>query len=309
MAQAKNNTFLYLFFGVIAVLLILILVFVFSGKEKKDSSSLNMEKVELLNNDNSSIDNNLKKQADKEIGKVQVKENINIDMSMLFQKSDLEDTLSKISHETQSQAASNTKTFSQNKVVTTQKAMKTLPVKENVSSPVTVEPVATPSKVRSGFNDTKSQNSASVKTADNNTSTTINVMVNEKQQVKNGSTLRMIATEDFYLDGVKIPKNTIIAGVANMANQRVNISVPSILFNGKLFNVNYTVYDAGDGIAGINVPDLVIHDLAQEEANSTVSSVKINTPVVSVPINTSRKAISDNTATITDKYRLILRTK
>lgn len=310
MSQGKNNAFAILFISIAVIIGIAIITMFLPKKKTSESSGFNMDKVEILNKDSEGMNTNLKKQADSEIGKVEVKDRINVDMSKLYENDQQVEKIQEVEETNQEEVKTQVKTTSRKTTVKTESIIKKVTDEKIVdpTSPEQVTTIAATPKTRSGFNDTKNQQST-ISESNSKSSSIINVSVFDKQQVKNGSSLRMISTEDFYLEGTKIPKNTFITGIVSMSNQRVNVSIPSILYNGKLFNTNFTVYDAGDGLQGINVPDLVVHDIAQEEANNALSEVKVHTPIVTVPINTSRKALHDNSAFITDKYRLILKSK
>jgi hypothetical protein len=171
------------------------------------------------------------------------------------------------------------------------------------------ETVKQESRHRSGFNDSpEEQNQEANKSS--NSSSSINVVVHNEQTVASGSTVRMRATEEFMLNGIKIPRNTFITGKVTISGQRVNIHVPTIEYNGKLYDVNFNAYDRGDGLEGANVPDLMIHDAAKEELNNGINQagqVTVTTPMVTIPVNTGRKKLQETKAQLSENYKLILR--
>ena len=317
MSQVKNNSFALIFVVVVIGMIVLMVMFLFSGrkKETKEENDVNIEKVEVFNKDTGNIKENLKKQVDQEVGKVEVKEDINVDMTKLFDKSDQEGAeipnpeTEKKDEPEQTQPVQQTQPVKMPKPAASQPSVKVVYVKQPVEKPaVEKEEKKEAPRRRSNFNDSQENTQKEVQN-DNKTSSTIKVVVHNQQNVQNGSTLRMRATEEFKINGVTIPKNTFISGQVSITNQRVNVKVPSIEYKGQLYTVNYTVYDGGDGLEGASVPDLIMHDATKEEANSALSQVKINTPIVSVPIGTTRNAVQKSSALMTENYKLILRLK
>lgn len=139
------------------------------------------------------------------------------------------------------------------------------------------------------------------------TSSYIKAVIHTQQKIKHGSTVRMRITENCKIGGQNINANTIIYGVASIGQERVNISIRSINSGRSIITANMAVYD-NDGIEGIYIPGLVRHEAARESVNEGLSGVKVDLPVVkNVPVNVTRKENQQQSATLTNEYRIILK--
>lgn len=112
----------------------------------------------------------------------------------------------------------------------------------------------------------------------NSNTNSIKVSVFGDQELKNGSPIKMILTKSINLEGESIPKGTAVYGVVHSANGRMTISVSSIRYRDKAFNVSLNAYDK-DGIKGINITDSdpkenTVKEVAQEvvERSGIISS-------------------------------------
>ncbi|MDP4186552.1 MAG: conjugative transposon protein TraM [Bacteroidota bacterium] len=322
MVQKRQNTFGIIFLVIVAGMIILMAFFVFPGKkkDKNNGNDINTASVEILNQDTGKISNNMKKMVDEESIKIQVKEDINVDMSKLFEDKEKAGSNNNIGESDKNEIKKEeikeksqdlkspktkqekSKTTNDHKPPTIKKNADIRPMEKRV---LIQTPVKSQARYRNNFND--SQDQTVQVNEETHTSSDVMVVIHNQQKVKNGSTVKMRAIQEFIIDGVKIPRNTFISGIVSMGSQRVNIRVPSIGYTGKLYPVNFVAYDYGDGLEGVDVPDLILHDAVKEEANNALGQVKINTPFVSVPITTGRKAIDENTAVLTENYKLILR--
>ena len=56
------------------------------------------------------------------------------------------------------------------------------------------------------------------------------------------------------IDGVLIPRNTPLYGLATIAGMRLQVTVSSVEYGGRIFAVETAVYDL-DGQPGLNVPN------------------------------------------------------
>lgn len=83
---------------------------------------------------------------------------------------------------------------------------------------------------------------------------TIRICVADNQVVRSGGIVRLRLLEAVRIDGIVLPRNTLLYGQAQVAGLRLSVVVSSIEYRGNLFNVDATVYDL-DGQPGLNVPD------------------------------------------------------
>ncbi|MDP4260109.1 MAG: conjugative transposon protein TraM, partial [Bacteroidota bacterium] len=103
---------------------------------------------------------------------------------------------------------------------------------------------------------------------------TIPAVVEEDQELTAGSTLVLRITEEETVNGVAIPRNTLIYGIVSLNGERMNVSIPSIRCGAAIYPVSLQVYDL-DGLPGIRIPDGLGREVAKESAQQGIGSVGI----------------------------------
>lgn len=133
------------------------------------------------------------------------------------------------------------------------------------------------------------------------------VVDNRSRTVKNGSTVYFHSANEFTLSGVKVPKNTIIQGVATISGERVKITVSQLRIGADFHSVNWKVYDSG--IEGIYVPEKLGDNVAKDGADQALdqgSKIETNVPVVgSVKLNLKKKN-QESSVVLPDGYKCTL---
>lgn len=86
------------------------------------------------------------------------------------------------------------------------------------------------------------------------TAPTIRACVAQTQVVRVGSTIALRLLEPVRIDGEVIPRNTPIYGAVSVTSDRLRVTVTSIEYRGRIFQVQAEAYDL-DGQPGINVPN------------------------------------------------------
>lgn len=82
---------------------------------------------------------------------------------------------------------------------------------------------------------------------------TIKACIHDNQTVMNGQNVRLRLLEALQVGNIIIPKNTHLTGIAKVQQERLDIDVESIEYNGNIFSVELTVYDT-DGQKGLATP-------------------------------------------------------
>lgn len=83
----------------------------------------------------------------------------------------------------------------------------------------------------------------------------IPVVVHEDQVIKEGQQVKLRLLKEVTAEGVTIPANTILYGICQLSNDRLQLTVRSLQLNGQLIPLDLEVYDT-DGSPGINVPGM-----------------------------------------------------
>ena len=83
---------------------------------------------------------------------------------------------------------------------------------------------------------------------------TVRACVASTQVIRAGSTVQLRLLEAVRIDGVTIPRNTPLYGLATISGMRLQVIVSSVEYGGRIFAVEAAAYDL-DGQPGLNVPN------------------------------------------------------
>lgn len=122
-----------------------------------------------------------------------------------------------------------------------------------------------------------SQNSNSFYTADESQEqeqqqNSIEAVIHDTQTIVNGSVVKIRLSNDIFLQGTMIPKNTFLYGIASLKGERVEVKINNIQFRNSIFPVELTVYDM-DGIDGIYIPGAINRDVAKASADRSIQTL------------------------------------
>lgn len=82
----------------------------------------------------------------------------------------------------------------------------------------------------------------------------VKACVAQTQVIRAGSTVQLRLLEAVRIDGVTIPRNTPLYGLATISGMRLQVTVSSVEYGGRIFAVEAVAYDL-DGQPGLNVPN------------------------------------------------------
>ena len=82
----------------------------------------------------------------------------------------------------------------------------------------------------------------------------VKACVAQTQVIRAGSTVQLRLLEAVRIDGVTIPRNTPLYGLATISGMRLQVTVSSVEYGGRIFAVEAVAYDM-DGQPGLNVPN------------------------------------------------------
>ena len=83
---------------------------------------------------------------------------------------------------------------------------------------------------------------------------TVRACVASTQVIRAGSTVQLRLLEAVRIDGVTIPRNTPLYSLATISGMRLQVTVSSVEYGGRIFAVEAVAYDL-DGQPGLNVPN------------------------------------------------------
>jgi conjugative transposon TraM protein len=105
---------------------------------------------------------------------------------------------------------------------------------------------------------------------------TVEAVVHETQSLVNGTTVKLRLANAIFINGVQIPKDNFLFGVASLKGERLAITVNSIRYGNSLFPVELSVYDL-DGLSGIYIPGALNREVAKESADRSMQTLGIAT--------------------------------
>ena len=83
---------------------------------------------------------------------------------------------------------------------------------------------------------------------------TVRACVAQTQIIRAGSTVQLRLLEAVRIDGVTIPRNTPLYSLATISGMRLQVTVSSVEYGGRIFAVEAVAYDM-DGQPGLNIPN------------------------------------------------------
>lgn len=108
-----------------------------------------------------------------------------------------------------------------------------------------------------------------------NVQNAIEAVIHETQTLVNGSTVKLRLINDVVINGVNIPKDNFLFGMAQLNGERLEIQINSIRYNQSLFRVDLSVYDL-DGLAGIYIPGAINREVAKESADRSIQTIGLS---------------------------------
>jgi len=171
------------------------------------------------------------------------------------------------------------------------------------------EPSAKP-KVNTNPNGRSRNLSAGNQTVANNL---ISAVIHNDQVITSGAKVKLRITENIVVDGITIPKNSFVFGIATFSKARMNITLSSIIVGSSIMPFNKSVYDK-DGMEGIYLPENVKSEDATQatndmtdEALSTVNGAGIVGAALNTGKNIFRRKAQRQTVTLKANYKLYLK--
>lgn len=107
---------------------------------------------------------------------------------------------------------------------------------------------------------------------DKDSSNAIEAVIAETQIIQPGSMLRILLAQDVFIGLEKIPAGTMVAGICELKEDRLEVIVRSIRKGSSLFAVRLEVYDL-DGLTGVYTPGSHSQQTLLQQADRSFSAV------------------------------------
>ena len=118
-----------------------------------------------------------------------------------------------------------------------------------------------------------------------------------------GSRLRLRLLEDIKAGNNLIKKGTYLyALISGFSEQRVKLTITSILSDGKILPVKLEIYDL-DGMPGLYVPSSAFRDFTKDLGSNTVQGISIDGTSTSFLMSTMDKMFQSTSSAIADLIR------
>lgn len=145
------------------------------------------------------------------------------------------------------------------------------------------------------------------------TSNLISAVIHNDQVITSGAKVKLRLTQDVVMNGVTIPRNSFVFGIATFSKTRLTIALQTIVIGNSIYPFNKTVCDK-DGMEGIYLPENIRAEDASEattdmtnEALSTVNGSGIIGAALNTGKSMFRKKSQRQTVTLKANYKLFLK--
>lgn len=150
-------------------------------------------------------------------------------------------------------------------------------------------------------------------------SNAIQAIIHEDQDIVSGSVVKLRLLDSIQANGVLIPRNGFIYGVATINDERLKIEIASLRYQNSIFPVSLSAYDL-DGLEGLYIPGAITRDASKEGVNDAIQSVRMMSldPSLSVQVADAgihaakglfRKKVKQVRVKVKAGYQLLLRDK
>jgi conjugative transposon TraM protein len=119
----------------------------------------------------------------------------------------------------------------------------------------------------------------------------IKAVVDGKQKIADGATLRIRLSDSVTLKRQILPKGQLLFGICRMMNQRLLVSVKNIRLNDQIIPADLTIYSL-DGMPGIPAPEAELVNAAGDGAQDALAQLQVLTADQSVGAQAAASGIN-----------------
>jgi conjugative transposon TraM protein len=133
---------------------------------------------------------------------------------------------------------------------------------------------------------------------------TVTAVIHESQTIVTGATVKLRLTNDIFINGVLIPKDNLVFGIASLDGERLQVKISSIRYGNTLFPVTLSVYDL-DGLNGIYIPGAIARNVAKESTDQSIQNLGFTTYDPSFGAQAASAGVSAAKTLFSRKVRLV----
>jgi hypothetical protein len=138
-----------------------------------------------------------------------------------------------------------------------------------------------PGRTKSKLENKQLSGSYTVKTKqdvfdDNNQANAVKAVIHQNQEIVSGSVIKLRLLDTVYINGIIIPQNHFIYGLAQINSERMLINIKSLRYKNSILPVSLSAFDL-DGIEGLFVPGTISRDASKQGVDDAIQSMQIMT--------------------------------
>lgn len=103
---------------------------------------------------------------------------------------------------------------------------------------------------------------------------TIQATIHEDQDIVSGSVIKLRLLDSIHVDGVLIPRNRFVYGVATIDDERLKINIASLRYQNSILPIALSAYDL-DGLEGLFIPGAITRDASKDGVNDAIQSLQV----------------------------------
>src|SRR5690606_38260154 len=103
---------------------------------------------------------------------------------------------------------------------------------------------------------------------------TIQATIHEDQDIVSGSVIKLRLLDSIRVNGVLIPRNRFVYGVATIDDERLKINIVSLRYQNSILPIALSAYDL-DGLEGLYIPGAITRDASKDGVNDAIQSLQV----------------------------------
>ncbi len=132
----------------------------------------------------------------------------------------------------------------------------------------------------------------------------IEAIVAANQTIVNGAVVKLRLLNDVFINGKLVPRDILVAGIATLDGERLNVEINSIRSGKSIYTVKLEVYDM-DGLPGIYIPGTINREVAKESLNNSLSLADMTTLDPSLKAQATATGIGTIKSLVSKKAKLV----
>ncbi len=132
----------------------------------------------------------------------------------------------------------------------------------------------------------------------------IEAIIAANQTIVNGAVVKLRLLNDVYINGKLVSKDVLVAGIATLDGERLNVEINSIRSGKSIYTVKLEVYDM-DGLPGIYIPGTINREVAKESFNNSLSLADMTTLDPSLKAQATATGIGTIKSLVSKKAKLV----